>query len=274
MPPWSAGADRGWKRCCILTVVDEQFGPGTGRPAPGTLPADPQQGVGRARDDVLEFTDLDRRPCVAHCPRDCRSVICAAVMTESLRPPMKLLVTGGAGYIGSIVARPAAGGRPPGGRAGQSGARPSSGGARPGPAGRGRPPRSGGGRAALADGFDGVLHFAAFALVGESVEPSRACITETTWSGRSTCWRRWSLPRFRGSSSPRPARSTGSPTRCRSARTRRRGRPILRRLEAGRGRDDRRLLPALTASAQSACATSTSPAPAARRARTTTPRPT
>ena len=83
---------------------------------------------------------------------------------------MKLLVTGGAGYIGSIVARQllAAGHEVVGARQPQAGA------SRRGAA-RARPwwsaicsirRRSSG---AVEDGFDGVLHFAALALVGESV---------------------------------------------------------------------------------------------------------
>jgi UDP-glucose 4-epimerase len=89
--------------------------------------------------------------------------------SENQAPPMKLLVTGGAGYIGSIVSRQLLG-------AGhevvvldnlERGHR-----AAVAPRARFvgvdlREPEAV--HAALAEGFDGVLHFAAFALVGESV---------------------------------------------------------------------------------------------------------
>ncbi len=104
---------------------------------------------------------------------------CAGMRYACHRPRfafLKLLVTGGAGYIGSIVA--ASSRRRPRGRgARQPRARPPR---RRRPAGAPRGRRSARcatpSHKALSEGFDGVLHFAALALVGESVEPSRALL--------------------------------------------------------------------------------------------------
>ena len=82
---------------------------------------------------------------------------------------MRLLVTGGAGYVGSVCAAHLVAGRPRGGRAG----RPVDRHRDAVPDGvrvrRGRPGRRPADEV-LAEGFDGVLHFAAKSLVGESVQ--------------------------------------------------------------------------------------------------------
>ena len=81
-----------------------------------------------------------------------------------------ILVTGGAGYVGSHACKAlaAAGYRP--GDLRQPVARPSRGGAL-GPAGRGRParPRPRSPTRCASHAIDAVMHFAAFAYVGESV---------------------------------------------------------------------------------------------------------
>ena len=130
-------------------------------------------------------------------------------------------------------------------------------------------------RAALAGGFDGVLHFAALALVAESVaHPERYCrgnFVGTLQPARRDA-RRPACKRLVFSSTcavygepdddPDAARRADRP-----------GQP-LRRLQArGRPHDHRRV-PRARARRASRCATSTSRARAATSARTTSPRPT
>ena len=84
---------------------------------------------------------------------------------------LKLLVTGGAGYIGSVVASQLARGGPRDGGAGQPLQRDTRGRSRRGAASCGETSSTRGCAAKmLSEGFDGVLHFAALSLVGESVE--------------------------------------------------------------------------------------------------------
>ena len=185
---------------------------------------------------------------------------------------MKLLVTGGAGYIGSIVARQllAAGHEVVVLDNLERGHREAV-------PGRARlvvadlRDREATGRA-LGEGFDGVLHFAALALVGESVsEPERYYRTnvggtlnllDAMVAGRSPSAR--VLLDLCGL---RPARS-GADRRGRATASDER----VRRVEARRRRHDRRLLRGARPRARSASGTSTSPVQAARPGRTTIPR--
>ena len=111
----------------------------------------------------------------------------------------------------------------------------------------------------LAEGFDGVLHFAAKSLVGESVQRP-----ELYWRGNVVTavelLDAMSATARRGWCSPRRRRPTASPRRCRSARTRRPGRrtPTGRASSRSTTRSARTRAP--TDSPRPACATSTWPA--------------
>ena len=135
---------------------------------------------------------------------------------------MKLLVTGGAGYIGSIVAAQLL----DAGHEvtvldnlsrGHRAAVPAGARAR-----RGRPARRRRDHGARsAGGFDGVLHFAALALVAESVEHPERYYRSNVVGTLQPARRDARGTASSGSCSPPPARPTASPRRSRSARTRR-----------------------------------------------------
>ena len=156
---------------------------------------------------------------------------------------MKLLVTGGAGYIGSIVAAQLV-------AAGHDVAVLDSlyrGHAQAIPAGARHLDvdlnDAAATTAAVAEGFDGVLHFAALALVAESVWPRRSATTAATSSRPSTCSTPCARPASDGSCSPPPARSTASPRTCRCPRRADEPGQRLRQLEAGGRPHDLRRVP-------------------------------
>ena len=96
--------------------------------------------------------------------------------------------------------------------------------------------------------------------------PSRRCTGSTTSGARSPCSRPCGSPAPRGSSSPPPPRSTGSRSASPSTRPRRPGRatPMARPSSPWTRRWPS--TPGCTGSARSACGTSTSPAPMPARA--------
>ena len=178
---------------------------------------------------------------------------------------MRLLVTGGAGYIGSVVAQQLLGAGHDvtvldslsrGHRAAVPGRVPASSSADlldPEAASDARSP----------DGFDGVLHFAALALVAESVEhPERYYRGNVVGTlNLLDAMRAAGVGRLVFSSTARDLRRAGAgpDPRGRADRAGQR----LRQLQA-RGRpDDRRRVPRARPRRPSRCATSTSPARAA-----------
>ena len=138
---------------------------------------------------------------------------------------MNILVTGGAGYVGSHAAKLLREAR--GTRSGFSttGLRPPGRGA-VGRLDRGRPARSAEGRGVLREQIDAVMHFAAFAYVGESVtDPAKYYRNNVIGTlSLMEAMRAAGVWRIVFSST---CATYGVPERCRSARACRRSRSTL-----------------------------------------------
>ena len=188
---------------------------------------------------------------------------------------MKLLVTGGAGYIGGVVTRTAAGRGPPGDRAG----RPVDG------------PRRGGARrgelvdAPIADaaevltpdaGFDGVLHFAAKDRGRRVGGQARSNTGDTNVAAPARCSTRSRGPACRRLVFSSTAAVYGEPDRLPITERPPTGPPTLRRDQAGGRHDDHRRVRRARPGRRVAAVLQRrrGAPPAARSASGTTPRPT
>ena len=142
----------------------------------------------------------------------------AAARRRRTGGPMKALVVGGAGYIGSVVTRQLlAEGHEvvvlDDCSTGHADAVPAgvelvADATSPMPA-----------RCSAGGGFDAVLHFAAKSLVGESVDEAVAVLADQRLRHPGAAGRDHRERRARRWSSPRPRPPTASPSRCRSPRT-------------------------------------------------------